>query len=360
MDKFLAQRKLGKTRDEALKFIGLKEIYVHRWFTRSIYSDFKDEELKITVNLILRGFKNNKTLDEISEVSGISIKGIERFLRLGARGDEVYKPLSEYYEEVIIPEKLENFMNANKTKPIRKSLELSHLKQGELDKYYELGKNGDERFEEFYNKFYSYKKGNYVYNMDKGKGHDIAMRESLLTEEEYLESKEELDDLARKLKFSIVFDALKDRKTSNVIAKRANCSVEDLYDWYFKGKDGDEDYVEFYEIFHKAYVRASVVPMQEKIDNENADIDVLIRSNKDKFTKKDVEIWIKHGLIDPKINIKSKDEDNEEEDEKPKKGTVKKVNIGKFAKANDNRSSLGRFNNKDYDPNELKRQILKK
>ena len=318
MDKFLAQRRLGKTRDEASEFIGLKEIYVHRWFTRSAYSDFRDEELKITVNLILRGFKQNKSLEEISEVSGISINGIERFLRLGARGEEIYKPLFEYYEDVIIPQKLDNLLKAIETKPIRKALESSHLKQGELDKYYELGKNGDERFAEFYEEFYNYKKGAYVYNMDKKKSHEIAMRESILSEEEYLESKDELDNSIRKLKFIIVFDALKDKKTSNVIAKMANCSVEDLYDWYFKGKAGDEDYVEFYEIFHKAYVRASVVPMQEKIDRENANIDILIRSNRDKFTRKDVEIWIKHGLIDPKINIKSKKDENDDNDDRMK------------------------------------------
>ncbi|MBR3139667.1 MAG: hypothetical protein IKF11_02210, partial [Methanobrevibacter sp.] len=277
MDKFLAQRRLGKTRQEATNFIGIKDKYVHRWLSRSMYADFRDEELRITVNLIIRGFKNNKTLDEIAELSDISVNGIERFLRLGARGDEIYKPLFEYYEENIIPQKLDNFLKANETKTIRNALEFSYLKQGEVDKYYELGKNGDERFIEFYEEFHDIKKGTYVYTRHKGKSHEIAMRESQLSEDEYLTFRDEFDDLLRKLKFKIVYEGLRDNKTSNVIAKMANCSVDDLYDWYFKGKDGDEDYVGFYENFHKAYVNASVVPMQEKIDNENANIDNLIR-----------------------------------------------------------------------------------
>ena len=57
------------------------------------------------------------------------------------------------------------------------------------------------------------------------------------------------------------------------------------------------NYKEFYELFHKAYVRPSAVPLQEKLDNENAKLDNLIKSNKDKFTKKDVDIWLKHGII---------------------------------------------------------------
>ena len=359
MDKFLAQRRLGKTREEATEFIGIKKLYVDRWLSRSMYADFKNEELKITVNLILRGFKKNKTLDEIAEVSGVSVDRIETYLRLGARGEELYKELYEYYEENLIPQKLEKFLDAKKTKSIRKSLELAHLKQGELDKYYELGKNGDERYAEFYEECYNLKKGTYVYFIHKDKTHDIAMRESQLSEEEYLESKDEFEDMVRKLKFTIVFDALRDKKLSNVIAKMAGCSVDELYDWYFRGRDGDEDYVDFYEIFHKTYVNASVVPMQRKIDDENASIETLIRSNKDKFTRKDVEIWIEHGLIKPKVNLDAKKEDKDDDEEDESKNTVKKVNLGKFTQPVDNRSTLGRVSN-NYDEEYLKRQILKK
>ena len=257
---------------------------------------------------------------------------------------------------------MDNFLKANKTKPARKALESSHLKQGELDKYYELGKNGDERFADFYREFYEAKKSTYVYYIDKGKSHKIAMRESLLTEEEYLESKDEIDELIMDIKIIIVSEAILDKKTSNIIANKVGCSVEELYDWYFKGKAGDEKYKEFYDVFHKGYIEPNVVPFQRKLDNdENANINNLIRSNKDKITRKDVEIWIEHGLINPKFNLKSKKEDSDDEDgEKPKKGSVRKVNVGGMNKSTDNRSTLGRVNDTNYDVEELKRQILKK
>jgi hypothetical protein len=361
MDKFLAQRRYGKTRQYAMEFIGLKEIYVHRWFKRSVYKNFKDEELKITINLIIRGFKQNKSMEEISEISGIKVDRIETYLRLGSRGDEIFKPLFDYYEENVIPQKLDNFLKVNETKPVRKALESSHLTQGELDKYYELGKEGDERFTDFYREFYNAKKATYVYHTDKGKSHKIAMRESLLTDEEYLESKDEIDELIMDIRIIIVSEALLDKKTSNIIANKVGCSVEELYDWYFKGKEGDEKYKEFYEVFHKGYIEPRVPAFQRKLDNdEDATINSLIKSNKDKVTKKDVEIWIDHGLINPKFNLKSKKEDVEDEDdEKPKKGAVRKVNVGSMNKPTDNRSTLGRVNDTDYDVEELKRQILK-
>ena len=361
MDKFLAQRRLGKTRNEATDYIGIKKIYVDRWLKRSMYADFRKEELNITVNLILKGFKNNKSLDEISEVSGISVAGIERFLRVGADGDETFKPLFEYYENEMIPQKLDDFLKEFKIKPIRKALDASHLKQGELDKYYELGKNGDERFAGFYEEFYKAKKSTYIYfYLEKEKSHEIAMRESQLTDEEYLESKDELDNRIMSIRFIIVCNALLDEKTSNVIAKEAHCSVDDLYDWYFKGKEGDENYEEFYDVFHKGYIKPKVSSFKRKLD-EGASIHGLIKSNKNKITKKDVDIWIEHGLIDPKITIETKkdEEDEEDDDEKPK-NSINKVDIGKIKKSSDNRSTLGRVNDTDYDVEELKKQILKK
>lgn len=358
MDKYLAQRRLGKTRSEAIEHIGIKEKYVHRWLSRSMYAEFKDEELKIIVKLIIRGFKQGKSLEEISKVSCVSIDRIETYLRLGARGDEIHKPLFDYYEENVIPDKLSKFLKYNETKSMREALKSAKLSYGELNKYYELGKEGDERFSEFYNEFFKVKKATYVYHYaEKGKSHDIAMRESQLTEEEYRESLDEIEDFIWNVRYNFILEALIEKKTSNIIAKRAGCTVEDLYDWYFKGKHGDEKYAGFYESFHKGYIEKKVESFQRKLD-EGASISNLIRSNKNKITKKDVEIWIEHGLIDAKVNIKSKKQDDEEEDDAA--DTVKKVDIGKISKSQRNRSSLGRVNDNNYDVEELKRQILKK
>ena len=357
MDKYLTQRRFGRTKTEAIEKVGIKEKYLDRWLKRSVYADFKDEDLRVTVGLILRGFKKNKPLSDIAQTAGVTVNAIKSYVKLGGRGSAIYKPLYDYYEDEIIPQKLDKFLNGNETKSIKKAMESADLTEDELDKYYELGKNGDERFEEFYKEFYDIKKGTYVYHRNKGKSHNIAMRESRLSDEEYDESKADIEKLIRLLKISIVLETVASDKTSNVAASKAGCTVDEIYEWYFKGRSGDEDYKEFYESFHKAYVRPSAVPLQEKLDNENANLDHLIKSNKDKFTKKDVDIWLKHGIIH--LGVIHLDEEKDDEDEDDEEEKVKKFNLDKRIGRVNPRSSLGGVQDND-DIEELKRQILKK
>ena len=357
MDKYLTQRRFGRTREEAIEKVGIKEKYLDRWLKRSVYADFKDEDLRVTVELILKGFKKNKPLIEIAQTAGVTVNAIKSYVKLGGRGSAIYKPLYDYYESEIIPQKLDKFLNGNETKSIKKAMESADLTEDELDKYYELGKNGDERFEEFYKEFYDIKKGTYVYHRNKGKSHNMAMRESRLSDEEYDESKADIEKLIRLLKISIVLETVASDKTSNVAASKAGCTVDEIYEWYFKGRSGDEDYKEFYESFHKAYVRPSAVPLQEKLDNENAKLDNLIKSNKDKFTKKDVDIWLKHGIIH--LGVIHLDEEKDDEDEDDEEEKVKKFNLDKRIGRVNPRSSLGGVQDND-DIEELKRQILKK
>lgn len=355
MDKYLTQRRFGRTREEAIAKVGIKEKYLNHWLKWSVYAEFKDEDLRVTVDLILKGFKQNKPLSDIAQTTGVTVNAIKSYVKLGERGSEIYKPLYNYYEEEIVPQKLDNFLNGNKTKSIKKAMESADLSEDDLNRYYELGKNGDERFEEFYKEFYDIKKGTYVYHKKRGKSHKIAMRESCLTDEEYNESKEDIEKLLKMIKINIVLETVAADKTSNVAASKAGCTVDEIYEWYFKGRSGDEDYKEFYELFHKAYVRPSAVPLQEKLDNENAKLDTLIKSNKDKFTKKDVDIWLKHGIIHLGVIHLDEEKDDEDDDDEEE---VKKFALDKRIGRVNPRSSLGGVQDSD-DIEELKRQILK-
>ncbi len=365
MNKYLDERRKGKSKQECLKAIDLKEKYLNQWLTRNlgIYKEFRKTNMDVTVDLILRGFKWNKTKVEISKIFDVDIKKINRSLSLGEREYGSYRVLFEFYENEVIPNKLEKFLEVNSNKSIRKSLENADLTEEEIDKYYELGKSGDERFADFYKEFLSIKKGLYVSNVEKGKSHKIAMKESHLSDEEYEECRDDLEYLLRSIRFKIVLETIENKKTSNVAASKAGCTVDDIYEWYFKGRDGDEDYEKFYELFHKAYVKPSIVPIQEKLDNKNTSLDNLIRSNKHLFTKKDFEIWLKHGLINVDVFYLDSDDDSEEDDEeesKKNKNEVKEISLGKFNRMTNNRTTLGRINKKDYDVEELKKQILKK
>ena len=77
MDKYLTQRRFGRTKTEAIEKVGIKEKYLDRWLKRSVYADFKDEDLRVTVDLILRGFKKNKPLLEIAQTAGVTVNAIK-------------------------------------------------------------------------------------------------------------------------------------------------------------------------------------------------------------------------------------------------------------------------------------------
>ena len=370
MGKYLDERKKGRSRIESIEEIGLTEKYLNHWHNRSldICKEFQDEDLKVTVDLVLRGFKWDKPIDEVCEMADVTEKSIRRFLRLGSKGSKIFKPLFDYYENVMIPKKLETFILANNNKSMRDALEYAYLSEGELNKYYELGKSGDERFAEFYERFYEVKKGTYVYHIERGKTHKIAMRESRLTPEEFEESQKDLEEVLRKLKFTIVIETILDDKTSSIAARNANCSVDEIYEWYFRGRDGEEEYEKFYDLFHKGYVRPCINSIQDSLDNNLSHLDFLIKTNKEHFTKKDVDIWIRHGMLDNAILVNLKKSDDDENNEKTNKSKpdankmLKEMGVEDYdriaLRKTSNSSTI--LNRNDDDVEKLKKQILKK
>ena len=369
MRKYLDERKKGKSREICLQEIGLKEKYLNQWLSRKsdIYDEFNDANLKVTVDLILRGLKWNKSKDEICKMAEVNVNTINRFLKLGERGSELYKPLFDYYEAVIIPRNLSRFLKEHKNKSLKKALIASNLTEDELNKYYELGKSGDERYVEFYENYLKSKRTVYLYHRCNDKSHKIALKESGYTDEEYEEYKEDLDASLNNIKQIIFLEEINDDKNSTFAANKANVSVDEVYEWYFKGKNGDEVYEDFYEKFHNAYVRPAVNAIQSAMDNNKSHLDFLLKHNKGQFTKKDVDIWIKHGLLDNAVivNLDKREEKGEEEDKKTKldpNELLREMGVEDYDKVPvrkvSNTSSI--LSHDEVDVEELKKQILKK
>lgn len=101
MKKYLTQRKLGKTKKDAIESVKIPEKYFNRWQSQSKYSQFKDMDLQVTVDLILKGFKHHKPIDEISKTACVNENTIKSYISLGERGSKIYRPLFEYYESNI-------------------------------------------------------------------------------------------------------------------------------------------------------------------------------------------------------------------------------------------------------------------
>ena len=365
MEKYLDERRKGKCKIEAIGAVGIKEEYVDRWLKRTMYRDFKDENTRVTVGLVLEGFKNDMSIEEIQWSADVDDTTIKRFIMLGSRGGEIYKPLYEYYEENILPQKLEKFLEANEHKSMRKALESAELSEEDVNMYYEMGKAGDERYMDFYETLLEGKKGTYIYYIEKGKSHNIAMRESQLTQDEYDDNKDELDKALRLIKFNIIIDVVRDNKTSNVAASKAKCSVDEIYDWYFRGRDGDEDYEYFYKLFHALYVRPNINTINEHIEFKNQSLENILSANKDQITKKDIEIWVKNGLLDNKVLKLDNEKDDDKKDSKSdynanemlREMGVKDYDRISIKKSQDPSTIL---TNKEDDVEELKKQILKK
>ena len=369
MGKYLDERRKGKSKRQSIELVGLDERYLDQWLKRGldICKQFKDDDLRVTVDLILRGFKWNKSKGEICELADVTESVLDRFLKVGEKGSEIHRPLFDYYENEFVPKRLDKFLEIIAYRTIRKALEAVDLTENELEKYYCLGKSGDERFEKFHDDFYNIKKSIYVYHFAKGKTHQISMKESLLTQKEFEENHEEIDARIRELKFRMVLDAVvDDDKTSNVAAERANVSVDEIYEWYFMGRDGVEEYEQFYTLFHGAYVRPAVNAIQDSMDNNLSHLDNLIKVNKKHFTKRDVEIWIKHGLVDNTILVNL---DNDETDKKKDNDDkfdanemLREMGVEDYDRISTRKSSNQStiLNKSDYDVEDLKKQILKK
>ncbi len=308
MKKFLSERKTGKTKAQACKTIGLKESIVDYWLKRKdkIFDKFQDDNRKVTVDLILKGFKDNKSKKEISRDVEVSIDKINSYLLLGQRGSSLYKELFTYYESEVIPRNLSRFLNEIKNKSYKKALNTVDLTEKELNYFYD--KN-----DEFHEDYLLIKKDKYISEQLDDINHHTSLKRSNLSEEEYLQLKDKIDVIILNEKMEIVKKEILNDKKTDVAAKHAGVTFDDVYDWYYKGKS-DEEFNDFSKFFHDHYIEPNVLWVN-KLLGQNHSIESILRIFKINFTEKDFEIWQKEGLIDKEnviLNLNNDDEDKKD------------------------------------------------
>ena len=362
MHNFLNQRRKGKTKVEAAQAIALEYKYVERWLNRTldICEDFKNRHVRVIVGLIMDGFKKNQSKEEISKTADVSVERINHYLNLGKTGYGTFKQLYDYYEENIIPKQLNRFLSEIKNKPLKKALELSELSQNELDeccsegksgnvKYmqfyesyynlkldvfltrfnkkkskskalrsaglreaeleecYRLGSEGDERFEEFYHKYYDLKLEMVYSSIIKGESKTDALKKADLKEEEL---PDDIDDVIVDKKLDIVTRSIKQDLTTKQAARKANVNISDIYDWFLKGKSGDEKFMEFADIYYDNYVSPGSLLVQRGI-NEDVPLSFIFKKCKSLFTREDYDFWLENGFL--KEAQEELDKESEEE-----------------------------------------------
>ena len=365
MHNFLNQRRKGKTKIQASSEIGLEYEHVERWFNRTldICERFKNRHITVVVDLIYEGFKKGQSKEEISKTADVSVSRINTYLDLGKREYGDYKRLYGYYEDEVIPRQLERFLEEIRHKPLKKALEISELSQEELDyccelglrgdakfkefyqsyyaikldvfmaninknkdeskalrnadltkeelaKCYELGKNGDERFTEFYNRYYDKKLQKYIGEVIKGRTESKALKNSGLKEDELPEG---IDEMISDRKLDIVIKSLKQDFTTKQAASKANVSVNDIYEWFLKGRSGDDKYKDFAKLYYEGYVNPGSRIVQRAL-NEDLPINFILKRGRKHFTREDYEFWVENGFM-MEAQEQLEDEDDDVDDE---------------------------------------------
>lgn len=348
MHNFLNQRKKGKTKMESAQEIGIEYKYVDHWFKRKldICEDFKNRHILVVVDLIYDGFKNRKTKKEIAQFADISVNILNSYLKLGQRGYGTYKKIYDYYEAEIIPLQLSRFLNEIKNKPLKKALELSDLSSEELDycrmegskgnpkfksfyesfysiklntflnninkgksmskalknadltedeleMFYELGKDGDDRFSEFYQKYYDKKLDIYIKDILNGKSKSQALKNANFKEDELAD---DMDEIILDKKISIVSMAIRNDLTTKQAAKKAKVSIDDIYDWFLKGRSGDDKFKEFSDLYYENYVSCGSFLVQKAL-NEDIPLNLILKKSKNIFTREDYDFWFENGFL---------------------------------------------------------------
>lgn len=356
MDKYLNERKTGKTKSDACTSIALDESIVDKWLKRKnkLFDEFKDKNLNVIVNLVLQHFKNNKTKKEISESVEVSVNEINRFLLLGERGSKVYSILYDYYSSEVIPKQLSRFMDEIKNKPFNKAIDNVDLTKEELKYYYET--NAD-----FHDSYLSFKMGRYIEEILDGRTHEKSLKRSNLSDEEYLQLKEKIDEILLHERMEIVKREILNDSKSDVAAKRAGVTFDDVYDWYYKGKS-DEEYREFSEFFYNHYMEPNIIHFNDVV-NEGHPVDKILKLFDINFTQKDFEIWQEEGLIKKEDIVFNLDKDDSESDENTSLYDIHKSKLyktdGRLVKNDAYNSKLYEVINEDADEDDISnREVL--
>ena len=303
MDKYIRYRLEGLSKGESSKNIGLTNTAVNYWLRHpeiDLFGKFRDRVIASEVKLIKEGFNNGKSKMEIADAYDIDIKDINDYINLGMNNSGEFCEIAEIYYDVVVPRQLEVFLDEIENKEYKKALKNSGFTSSELEECYLLGKEGDERYRQFYESYLEVKIGIFIMDILLKKPRRIAFKNSNLSKEEYEENEEDISEDILNGRLNLMFDAmLRPKSKGSYLADAANMSLEEVYGLYFKGKNGDERFEEFSACFDLAIVIPRISAFNRGLSLGFYKNKMLIQIKKD-LGKKEFEIWKKHGIIENK------------------------------------------------------------
>ena len=306
MNNYIQARREGKNKPDAARSVGLSNVIINKWIKHpefSLYYDFIEKNQQVTIDLIVKGFKEGKSKGEVSNAYDISVNTIDDYVQLGRKGFSKFEEVYMVYEDSVIPNQLKTFLENFKTKSLNKSLKKSKLSKQELKYYYSLGKSGDIKFKDFYQNMLDLKISLYVDEIVSKKSSKIALKNSNLDAFEFEDNKDLIDKKILQKRVLIIADELVRHKTNGAkLAKKIGITIEELYDWYFKGKDGDAKYADFSSLFEIGFISPLALAYQQAL-NIGISKKMLEKRIKKDIGIEDYKIWEKHKIHEQEYEL---------------------------------------------------------
>lgn len=337
MGRYVEQRLQGKNKPDSARYVGLNNTIINKWLRHTeleLYEEFKTNTTNMHITLITQALKLDKSKQEISDECDISLKVMSDYIDYGKSGFSQFKEIYELYENDYIPKHLEIFLKEIEDKSLNRALKDSKLTPDELNYYYRLGQSGNEKFKKFHEKYLKTKTLLYASSIIDKKSERIAFKNSNLTKEELKQNRAKIDDLILTGRMNIIIAGLHKRNANGAkLAKTVGISVDELYDWYFKGKEGDEKFKEFALYFELRVIVSRLMAFKHAM-TLGVPKNQLVKKLKKDIGVKDFKIWDERGLFDMEnINVIEIDEDDY--DEEKIMGLVKNSEFVRCCRKND-------------------------
>ena len=249
MNNWLDERKVGHKRLESCKNIGLYSDTLDEWFKfkedeprdfeDKKYNAFKDFYIKsdeITMNLIMESIENGDNKTVAAKKSDSSVEMIDLYLKLGKENDENYADFYEKYEEIYLPKRREEFLKLfEKKEDFNKAIKASELSLEEIKSAYEKGEKGEEEYLEFYEKLLDLKLRVYAEKLSLNEKEKRAREKSDLTQDEIEKYDYRIEILILATNMSRVLDNSLGKKKLEKVVDKSSIEMNDIFDWYTQG-----------------------------------------------------------------------------------------------------------------------------
>lgn len=299
MENWLNERREGHKKAESCENIGLYPETLEEWFKfennppkdfenekYNLFNEFYLKSDEVTMKLITESIEEGNNKSKTAKIADISIEELEMFHKVGKMlkntdniedilekvdtsedeeleheitifkyvidNKEPYIDFYKKYDEIYLPKRLEEFLHYSEEKgDIIKAVKNSELSIEEIEYMYECGKDGDEDYEDFYESLLDIKLRIYASVTSSNKKDKKRIKTLNLTDEELEENSYQIESLTLLNNMAGVLNSIPSKKLDKIV-KKFSFTIEDVFEWYEKGKDlmkeYDEDYLEIEEI----------------------------------------------------------------------------------------------------------------